>query len=217
MCYEISITYKFINYTFVFPFSFLIAGEQMIVKISPDQNLETLEKQLVGKWKIRRRSNRSNNKNDCSILSIIFSANNSVLFENENSILCGTYQFNSENSLKIIINNDISGDMTDIMIEGLQGKLFEVSIPTLCETELQGTKDLNYVDSEDCPLSFDIQIGNQTWMSKNLDVRTFINGDPIPFEPNPEIWKNLSTPAYTFYANEIDNVGTYGILYGGMH
>ena len=194
-------------------FSFLLynCGETNDSEDISDQNLEALEKQLVGKWKIRRRSNRSNNKNDCSILSIIFSANNSVLIENENSILYGTYQFNSENSLNIIID-DILGDITDIVIEGLQVS-FSVFIPNLCETELQGTKDLNYVDSEDCPLSFDVQIGNQTWMSKNLDVTSFNNGDPIPFEPNPEIWKNLTTPAYTFYANEIDNVGTYGILY----
>ena len=199
-------------FTLLFSFLLYNCGETNDSEDISNQNLEALEKQLVGKWKIRRRSNRSNNKNDCLILSIIFSANNSVLIENENSVLYGTYQFNSENSLNIIIDDDILGDITDILIEGLQVS-FSVFIPNLCETELQGTKDLNYVDSEDCPLSFDVQIGNQTWMSKNLDVTRFNNGDPIPFEPNPEIWKDLTTPAYTFYANEIDNVGTYGILY----
>ena len=196
-------------FTLLFSFLLYNCGETNDSEDISNQNLEALEKQLVGKWKIRRRSNRSNNKNECLILSIIFSANNSVLIEKWKFRFVWHISIQWI-SLNIIIDDDILGDITDILIEDYVS--FSVFIPNLCETELQGTKDLNYVDSEDCPLSFDVQIGNQTWMSKNLDVTRFNNGDPIPFEPNPEIWKNLTTPAYTFYANEIDNVGTWNFV-----
>ena len=34
-----------------------------------------------------------------------------------------------------------------------------------------------------------VTIGNQVWMTKNLDVSTFSNGEPIPEVKTDEAWK----------------------------
>ncbi len=58
-------------------------------------------------------------------------------------------------------------------------------------------------------------IGTQTWMTKNLDVSTFNNGDPIPEAKTPAEWaaaaKNKK-PAWCYYNND-PMASTYGKLY----
>lgn len=35
----------------------------------------------------------------------------------------------------------------------------------------------------------EIEIGNQVWMSKNLNTSTFMNGDPIPEAKTAKNWE----------------------------
>ncbi len=59
-------------------------------------------------------------------------------------------------------------------------------------------------------------IGNQTWTSKNLDVSTFRNGDPIPEAKTPQEFIAAgmnSKPAWCYYNNDSLNNRTYGKLY----
>ena len=59
-------------------------------------------------------------------------------------------------------------------------------------------------------------IGNQLWMTKNLDVTTFRNGDTITEVRKEEEWKKLSEegkPAWCYYDNDPLNGEKYGKLY----
>lgn len=56
-------------------------------------------------------------------------------------------------------------------------------------------------------------IGTQQWMSKNLEVVTYRNGDIIPQVTDPTAWGNLTTGAWCYYNNDPANGAIYGKLY----
>lgn len=56
-------------------------------------------------------------------------------------------------------------------------------------------------------------IGNQVWMSKNLDVSTYQNGDTIPEVEYNDDWQNLTTGAWCYYLNDEEEGQKYGKLY----
>ncbi len=58
-----------------------------------------------------------------------------------------------------------------------------------------------------------IQIGTQKWMSKNLDVAFYRNGDPIPKVTDPTAWAGLTTGAWCYYNNDPIQGNSYGKLY----
>ena len=59
-----------------------------------------------------------------------------------------------------------------------------------------------------------VTIGTQIWGSKNLDVRTYRNGDVIPQVTDPTAWGNLTTGAWCWYNNDSATyASTYGRLY----
>jgi uncharacterized protein (TIGR02145 family) len=64
-----------------------------------------------------------------------------------------------------------------------------------------------------------LKIGNQVWMTENLNVSTFRNGDPIPEAKNKDDWFNqkdyqsgAKKPVWSYYDNEPINE-KYGKLY----
>jgi uncharacterized protein (TIGR02145 family) len=58
-----------------------------------------------------------------------------------------------------------------------------------------------------------IQIGTQKWMSKNLDVAFYRNGDPIPQVADATAWSTLTTGAWCYYNNDSTLGNKYGKLY----
>ena len=58
-----------------------------------------------------------------------------------------------------------------------------------------------------------IVIGTQQWMSKNLDVAFYRNGDPIPQVTDPAAWAGLTTGAWCYYNNDPILGNKYGKLY----
>jgi uncharacterized protein (TIGR02145 family) len=58
-----------------------------------------------------------------------------------------------------------------------------------------------------------IKIGSQEWMTENLDVDTYRNGDSIPQVKKPEDWAKLKTGAWCYYENKEENGAKYGKLY----
>ncbi len=61
-----------------------------------------------------------------------------------------------------------------------------------------------------------VKIGEQVWMTKNLDVNTFANGDLIPEAKTNEEWLKASDekkPAWCYYDNDPSNGAKYGKLY----
>ena len=67
--------------------------------------------------------------------------------------------------------------------------------------------------------SFDLAASNkatQVWMTSNLDVNKFRNGDPIPEAKSAEEWEKAGTdgkPAWCYYENDLANSAKYGKLY----
>ena len=64
-----------------------------------------------------------------------------------------------------------------------------------------------------CVILSSVVIGTQTWTTKNLDLATYRNGDPIPEEQDASTWANLTTGAWCYFANNTANGTTYGKLY----
>lgn len=61
-----------------------------------------------------------------------------------------------------------------------------------------------------------IVIGKQNWMSENLSVETFRNGDPIMNAKTSDEWYKAGdsrTPAWCYYENDMKNGKIYGRLY----
>jgi uncharacterized protein (TIGR02145 family) len=61
-----------------------------------------------------------------------------------------------------------------------------------------------------------VKIGTQTWMTENLNVSTFRNGDLIPEAKSEEEWKRAgenNQPAWCYYDNDPKNGTKYGKLY----
>jgi uncharacterized protein (TIGR02145 family) len=61
-----------------------------------------------------------------------------------------------------------------------------------------------------------VKIGTQVWMTKNLDVTKFQNGDPIPEAKTIDEWRiagENQKPAWCYYNNDSSNGTKYGILY----
>jgi uncharacterized protein (TIGR02145 family) len=58
-----------------------------------------------------------------------------------------------------------------------------------------------------------ITIGDQIWMSENLKVTRYRNGDSIENVTDSTEWASLISGAYCFYNNDNNNIETYGLLY----
>jgi uncharacterized protein (TIGR02145 family) len=61
-----------------------------------------------------------------------------------------------------------------------------------------------------------VKIGTQTWMTENLNVSTFRNGDPILEAKTKEEWEKADKegkPAWCYYDNDPKNGAIYGKLY----
>jgi len=78
---------------------------------------------------------------------------------------------------------------------------------------VQVTANAKYITDIDENRYRYIKIGNQVWLSKNLRVTHYRNGDPIPNVTGSSAWSNLTTGAYCAYDNSGANANMYGYLY----
>lgn len=58
-----------------------------------------------------------------------------------------------------------------------------------------------------------VQIGDQVWMGKNLDVDHYLDGTPIPQVTDQTEWLNATYGAWCYYNNDPANGPIYGKLY----
>ena len=90
-------------------------------------------------------------------------------------------------------------------VAGFEDKYFyyvtAVDNPTLTVTDIDGNVYQTLV------------IGNQEWMTENLKVTHYRNGDQIPNITNNGDWYGLSSGAYGVFNNTPANADTYGNLY----
>ncbi len=62
----------------------------------------------------------------------------------------------------------------------------------------------------------ELTIGNQIWMTDNLNVEEFRNGDPIKHIKSAKEWKKAGengVPAWCYYDNDSNNDAVHGKLY----
>lgn len=62
----------------------------------------------------------------------------------------------------------------------------------------------------------EVTLGNQTWMTQNLNTRIFRNGDSIPIAKDAADWEKaewMSSPMCGYYDNKPENAEKYGLLY----
>jgi len=87
------------------------------------------------------------------------------------------------------------------------------------ETQPEVCKTKSNEELSESPVQTDIPtvtIGTQVWMTKNLNVSTFRNGDPIPEAKTNEQWKAYGkngNPTWCYYDNKVKNGDIYGKLY----
>jgi uncharacterized protein (TIGR02145 family) len=62
-------------------------------------------------------------------------------------------------------------------------------------------------------ISQSVSIDKQQWMSKNLDVAYYRNGDPIPQVSDRYAWASLTTGAWCYFNNDSTLGNKYGKLY----
>ena len=60
-----------------------------------------------------------------------------------------------------------------------------------------------------------VTVGNQEWMSKNLDVTTYSNGDPIPQIQDPAAWAAAKSGAWCYIMNSEETNEPCGKMYNG--
>ncbi len=96
--------------------------------------------------------------------------------------------------------------------------LMTAIIVTSCGESVSKKKAVsnNKTTSKDSVVYKEVPIGKQVWMTKNLDVAKFRNGDPIPEAKTKEEWEKAGEnkqPAWCNYDNNPANGSKYGKLY----
>jgi uncharacterized protein (TIGR02145 family) len=100
----------------------------------------------------------------------------------------------------------------------LNTNLLGFSIPPDGDSELpmKKSKKKAKIISYPTPISPEVQIGNQVWMTRNLDVTKFRNGDPIPQAKSYSEWekaRNKRQPAWCYVNDDKRNTATCGVMY----
>ncbi|MGD0342865.1 MAG: fibrobacter succinogenes major paralogous domain-containing protein [Bacteroidales bacterium] len=73
--------------------------------------------------------------------------------------------------------------------------------------------DNNTIKDVDRNVYKTIKIGTLIWMAENLKTTRFNDGTKIPMVKGNDEFKEMRTPAYSWYNNETDNKRIYGGLY----
>lgn len=66
------------------------------------------------------------------------------------------------------------------------------------------------------PTQVEVKIGDQVWMTRNLDVGVFRNGEPIRHAATDAEWDSAThrgEPVWCYYNNDASNSASYGRLY----
>jgi uncharacterized protein (TIGR02145 family) len=86
--------------------------------------------------------------------------------------------------------------------------------PDQSDKDGDGVGDLcDVVTDIDGNIYSEVIIGDQIWMSGNLKVTHYVNGDPIPNITSESEWSTLTTGAYSDIDNDPNNSNTYHRLY----
>jgi len=141
---------------------------------------------------------------DISAADIVFGYGSSAAFnetmrvKGNGNVGIGTTTPNA----KLVVNGNLK------VVDGTQGsgKILTSDATGLASWQLPpNTPNLNYTV---------VWICCNPWMTKNLDVSTYRNGDPIPKVTGSAEWIALTTGAYCYYNNDS---ATYAATYGKLY
>lgn len=88
-----------------------------------------------------------------------------------------------------------------------------IPIPSNTDMTFLVKWDTNFISKFISDNSDTVNIGGVNWTTRNLNVITYRNGDPIPEVTDPTEWANLTTGAWCYYDNNPVNGEIYGRLY----
>ena len=116
-------------------------------------------------------------------------------------------------------NRYFNGKIDDIRFYNralIQSEITALYYENYCAQGISVTDTINKIlfDGRDCQAYPIEKIGNQWWMTKNLNVATYSDGTTIPNETNSIIWSSLTSGALSYYNNDSAQYAeTYGALY----
>jgi uncharacterized protein (TIGR02145 family) len=128
----------------------------------------------------------------------------------------GNSEFESKNANKVkstdaeIIMQYNTGDL--LKFTGISGNFSTVFMDIPTESKTITFSFIGCTDSDNNNYSI-VTIGSQTWMAENLKTTKFNDDSSIPLETVNSAWSGISTPAYCWYDNDINNKDTYGAMY----
>ncbi len=92
--------------------------------------------------------------------------------------------------------------------------LFAFTLIAIISCSSDESINTKYSNRPSIPItSNEIQIGNQIWMTKNLNVSRYRNGDIIPHVQDASQWSQLTTGAWCYYQNN----SAFGTVYGKLY
>jgi uncharacterized protein (TIGR02145 family) len=109
--------------------------------------------------------------------------------------------------MTLLQRNAITSPVAGLQIWNIDCKELQVFNGTIWTNMIGGTACLSLTNSQE------VTICNQIWMTKNLNVSTYRNGDIIPNVTDPTTWANLTTGAWCWYLHDSANYSFYGKLY----
>jgi hypothetical protein len=86
----------------------------------------------------------------------------------------------------------------------LQLSLLAILLFTACQKKISTNKvseEISTAAAAKGPKKINL-CHSQVWMTKNLDVTTYRNGDPIPEVTDATAWSELTTGAWCYYNND---------------
>ncbi len=87
-----------------------------------------------------------------------------------------------------------------------------IAIPKIVRETFSGNSG-TFTDRRDGETYKWVRIGNQVWMAENLKTAKYSDGTSIPNVTDNGAWVGLTSGAYCWYNNDINNRNTYGPLY----
>jgi len=167
---------------------------------------------VSGKLSVKVDSYKSNEV-DFTVIPNIVNISPNAGFIGDEITITGSGFGNSSGTGFVTFNNRDANEFTKwtpneiiakIPLEAKSGKLY-VTASSIRSNEMNVLVYPNISDT--------IRIGTQLWMSKNLDVLTYRNGDTIPQLTDSTAWANATTGAWCYYNNNPSHGTIYGRLY----
>lgn len=123
-------------------------------------------------------------------------------------------------SIAEITGNPITGNadtLVNVKVDGLiQGTEYHYRVKTSNSLGTTYGNDVSFITKASDPdgnIYNVIKIGGQFWMAENLKTTRYKDGKSIANVTDGTKWAALTTPAYCWYDNKINNKNIYGALY----